>query len=185
MQKTVKQAALIPLVAVGLWVAADFIHLVVNKELAFRKARQTADKYNLPLINIGACGHGQPGGPYKKAIQESDVNFDIKPCPNIPNLVVGDVQELSKYFEPKSSIVFISHVIEHVDDPDKAFSEIEKVSVESYVVYPQPFGLIAWVPPEHKWVIVGKEKVRNPRGVVSNLLVGSLLIAISAGDRKK
>jgi len=68
------------------------------------------------------------------------------------HFIIADVQHL-----PFKSKIFVfancSHVLEHVEDPDKAFSELCRVAESVYVEVPHWFSentLFGW--PFHRWV---------------------------------
>ncbi len=99
-------------------------------------------------MNAG-CGHSMLG----------DINLDISPR-NVPNFVQGDVQDLSQFSDKKFSVAICSHVLEHVDDPDKAISELHRVADNVVIIVPGHYDVGSWFWYEHKWAFVGDKKIK-------------------------
>lgn len=76
----------------------------------------------------------------------------------------GDIQNIpypDKYF----GAVIASHVVEHVDDPDKALAEMHRVADRVYNIVPQFWAPHTWFYPDHKWFISDAGKIplwQNP-----------------------
>ena len=100
-----------------------------------------------PILNAG-CGHSVLG----------DINLDIIPR-NAPNFVLGDVQDLSQFKDKMFSSAICSHVLEHVDDPDKATRELHRVADNVFIIVPELYEMGAWFWHEHKWVFYGDKKM--------------------------
>lgn len=110
------------------------------------KARESGK----PLLNAG-CGYS-----FSPAIAVADVNLDLK-VRNVPRFVLASIEEIpfpDRYF----GAVFCSHVIEHVDDYEKAMNELYRVadSPEAvFIIVPGPLWLTNWLHPDHKRVFIG------------------------------
>jgi len=135
----------------------------------FKLARAKADELGLPLVNYG-CKY--------RFVQESDYNLDIVPRPGVPRfmLVGPDSSELP--FPDKSTIVFASHVLEHVDNPGHLLKEFARISDWIFLVIPNPLGLDEWLYPGHKRLWVGNHEVRAPQTLMGPFMTGSALIAL-------
>ena len=57
------------------------------------------------------------------------------------------------------SLALLSHVLEQLDDPDKALAEAERVADNVIVVTPSPIFPQTWLYPEHKWVYFSDRKI--------------------------
>lgn len=66
--------------------------------------------------------------------------------------VVGDIESLpfvSKAFD----FVYASHVIEHVEDPTRALSELSRVGRRGYIECPRPWFEFVDGSPFHRWFV--------------------------------
>ncbi len=119
----------------------------------FRIAKKQAEVSGRPMLNVGC-----------KAVytDSSDINLDIVHR-SVPNFIKGDVQNLYMFPDKRFGVVFASHVIEHVLDPEAGLKELGRVGDEVYVVTPPPFYPQAWLHPGHRWIFMGTRMVcRNP-----------------------
>lgn len=66
----------------------------------------------------------------------------------------GDVEYLSAYEENHFGAAFVSHVLEHVENPFLAMKELQRVAEAVFVAYPDSTSLIAWFHPGHRWVLI-------------------------------
>ncbi|GAI37254.1 unnamed protein product, partial [marine sediment metagenome] len=129
------------------------------KRPIFNRAKGAARKANKPLLNAG-CGSAYT--------ESSDVNLDIIPR-EVPNFVHGDIQDLSMFKNKQFGAVYASHVLEHVEDPDAALREFNRVAENVFIITPFPLGPWAWLHPDHKWVFWGTKKIaRTPRFLKDN-----------------
>ena len=137
-----------------------------------RKAARHADK---PLLNAGC-----------KSVYTrlSDVNLDIVPR-KAPRFVLGDVQNLSMFHDKQFGAAYASHVLEHVEDPDAALSELRRVADRVFVITPLPLLPWAWFHPDHKWVLLGTSKIcRIPRFRLNGTTIKSGTKAFTYGARR-
>jgi len=122
-------------------------YVIVKNNLAL-EARKHADYLGKPLLNVG-CGNTAYG----------DVNLDINPK-NVPHFIQGDATDIpypDKYF----GALFASHILEHLEDPDQALREWNRVADKVFVLVPpiyNPFCLDG----DHKWIFIGDNKIRIP-----------------------
>jgi len=126
----------------------------------FNRAKRAAKKAGKPLLNAG-CRFTYT--------ESSDVNLDIIPR-EVPNFVRGDIQDLSMFKNKQFGAVYASHVLEHVEDPDAALQELNRVAENVFIITPLLLGPSAWLHPDHKWVFWGTKKiVRTPRFLKKDL----------------
>lgn len=136
----------------------------------FRRARETADRLGLPLLNFG-CGTLRP------YVDLADVNADVVPR-RVPNfLLIGRGGRLP--LRDKSVVAFCSHVLEHAERPRELLGELERVSAALYVVLPKWWNLSAWLHPGHRRVYAGGFEVESPQSVAAPLLAGALMISLA------
>lgn len=105
-------------------VVSHFISYTVFKNRILRR-----QKWDLNIC----CGHTDGGG----------VNADIVQHKAVPNfLKVDDVYNLP-FRTGEFGSVLCSHTIEHVDDPERFFKELERVGTEVTVVIPPLYDITA------------------------------------------
>ena len=68
------------------------------------------------------------------------------------NPQVGDIQNMSEMFPPKSIVVYSSHVLEHleVDVAERAIQAMEKVAIAQYHCWPSKASIMGWLAPTHR-----------------------------------
>ena len=111
-----------------------------TREQYFNKARIIANKLNKPMLVIGNPKGRHPCG---------NVTLDISPSGECPNEVAADVRDIpypNKYFG--SAITM--HVLEHLEDPWNAITELQRVSNYVCILYPTRFSILARLHPDHK-----------------------------------
>ena len=116
-----------------------------ERGLVFNEAKVTSKRLNKPLLNAG-CGLT-----YRGAILGSDVNMDVVPR-DVPNFVLGNVEDMSMFNDKQFGAVFCAHVLEHVNNLAKAKSELERVADYQFIITPSPFFMLSWLLPKHKRV---------------------------------
>ncbi len=120
----------------------------------FREARRAARSVKKPLLNAGCKLH---------YTRQSDVNLDIVPR-NVPRFVRGDIQNMHMFRDKQFGAVYASHVLEHVENPDAALCELQRVADHVFVITPLPIYPWAWLHPEHRWIFWGTTRIcRIPR----------------------
>jgi SAM-dependent methyltransferase len=132
------------------WICAAFGY----KRPILQEAKEVADRSGKPLLNAG-CGSSYT--------ELSDVNLDID-RKRVPNFVLGDIQNLWMFGNKQFGAAYVSHVIEHVDEPEAALQELSRVAEEVFIITPLPIWPSAWLDPDHKWIFWGIKKLgRIPR----------------------
>lgn len=77
--------------------------------------------------------------------------------PRDKHLIVADAQFLP--FKEKSfNYVIASHIAEHIDDPTKFCSELQRVSKAGYIETPGPVTEFLMPTKSHKWIVENEEK---------------------------
>ena len=105
------------------------------------------------VVDVGADNH-----PFPKATILCDYHFDIALQHRSPNarnecpLVVCDVTALP-FREKSVDFICCSHVLEHVDDPLAACSELQRVAKAGYIETPNFMKdvLFSWAYGMHRW----------------------------------
>ena len=114
--------------------------------LSYRLIKQSILTSRTWDLNI-CCGETDGGG----------INADIVPR-SVDNFLEVDIYDLP--FADKSlGAVLCSHTIEHVEDPDAFYAELQRVGREVVVVIPPLWDLAAvfnvW---EHRWIFLSLRK---------------------------
>jgi len=140
---------------VGGW----FYDVIIRRKMAESQARAFADRAGKPMLNVGS---GTEGSSFAASIfgpsTAGDVNLDsagsgscLLAEPGGP-ACRGDATDLSDWPDKHFGAVVASHIAEHLDDPDAALREWQRVADKVYVVTPRPWWLHAWGQTEHKWM---------------------------------
>lgn len=117
------------------------------------QVEQIRDYNPKPVLNVGSgCDSG------------GDVNLDVVDrsyCVN--NFVLGSGEDLSQFEEKEFSVAYAHHVLEHVEDPDKMLSEMDRVADNVIVTVPNPMFPNAYLNADHKWVFIDKNDLSRKR----------------------
>jgi len=137
--------------------AATYLADVVCRPNAIAKvARAAARSKGKPLLNVGA---GTPSSSLRVALfgdtSWGDINVDLAATrqwrPGLTSGVFyGDVHSLP-FPDGMFGAAIASHVIEHVDDPQKALKELCRVADVVFVVWPAWWAPHTWLHPGHQW----------------------------------
>ena len=134
------------------------LDVLVRPEIVAVEARRAARRRGKPLLNVGA---GTPSSSVRAAALGptlwGDVNVDIAASEGWPapdRVTFGDVHRLP-WPDGHFGAVVASHVLEHVDDPDAALTELRRVADEVFVIVPKWWAPHTWLHPGHQWFIGG------------------------------
>lgn len=133
---------------------AYLVDVVLRREIAAREARAYADSVNKPMLNVGA---GAPGTALFGSTLYGDVNMDLG-APRVPCrpgvICHGDAHKLP--FEDREfGSLLASHVLEHLDRPDRALAEWQRVADRLWVITPSWWAPHTWLHPGHRWYFAG------------------------------
>ena len=126
--------------------AVGFLLQELNRRDAQRQALRLAQTSQKPILSVGAGTN--PFG---------DVKCDIRPKQGV---IYADAQNLAQFDDKQFSVAFLSHVLEHVEEPNKALNEANRVADHVVIVTPSPLFPPAWLSPQHKWVFLNGSKMR-------------------------
>ena len=104
---------------------------------------------------------GSGARPYLRADVLLDISMEpferagklIKDMP----LVIGDAQYLP-FKDNSFDFVIATHILEHLEKPDKFIKEIQRVGKRGYIETPSPFAEAIFGHSFHKWFVYLKEK---------------------------
>jgi len=139
-----------------------------EREARWGDAVEHALAVGKPLLNIG-CGYDPR--------YVGDVNIDIQEPgfelhPNYVQASIYSIPYPDKYF----GAVFVSHVLEHLEDPAAAMSEMDRVADRTYICVPLPMNLLSAFWPGHRWIFMATQAV--PNSPAANVAV----VAMAAGS---
>jgi ubiquinone/menaquinone biosynthesis C-methylase UbiE len=78
--------------------------------------------------------------------------------PKGAKFIKGDIQNLCMFKDKELDYVYCRHVLEHVDYPEKACSELIRVAKAGLIITPSFFGEIFFGWEYHRWLIVERNK---------------------------
>jgi hypothetical protein len=108
-----------------------FIKLQHNRLKIFDLAERRAKLLNKPLIVIGDPYNGHSSRFYTKFYKTygcGDETVDLTGSPRCPNGIKSDAYEHLKTKQSNSAVIFISCVLEYVDNIDNTIKELYRVS---------------------------------------------------------
>lgn len=129
----------------GAWELAWWARRRYERGRVFALARAEASKLGLPLVVVGS-----PDGGVTAGYGCGDVTVDLAPSSTCPSFVQADITK-SIPLPTNSCVVFVSCVLEYVDDLQAAWNELCRVSGgRVYVVRVEPWTLTAYLYPGAK-----------------------------------
>ena len=145
-------------IAAGIFTVGAYVYdVIIRPAKVAKKARQISDKLGKPMLNVGA-------GTDKSSLRAKmlgsqlvgDINVDIsasEATPHGPNRVsFGDVQSLP-FKDKQFGVAYSSHVLEHVDHPDQALKELDRVADKVMAVVPKWWAPHTWLYNDHQWYV--------------------------------
>lgn len=154
-------------------IAFEQVYNYADKLKVFKQARQTADRLGKPLLNYG-CKTAEPFA------SQSDLNVDIVPR-NVPNfmLILPDGGVHLPFQDKEFGAVFLSHVLEHTENPPLLLQELNRISDYVFIVYSQWWAIAQYIHPGHRWITINGKFYRNNPSMWGALLVGFDLLLLS------
>lgn len=136
---------------------AYLLDVVVQPKRAAQKARAAANLSGKPVLNIGA---GTPKSSVRAFLLGpttfGDINMDIAAPQSVTctknRVCYGDIYSIP-YPDKHFGAAIASHVLEHLEDPNAALRELQRVADEVFVVVPKWWAPHTWAHPGHKWYI--------------------------------
>ena len=152
----------LPLVglAIGLYAMGAYVaDVVIRPERVARVAREFAQRVGKPVLNVGA---GTRGSSLRVAMLGAtswgDVNCDLAASVDAAcasdTVCYCDAVKLP-YPDKAFGAVIASHVLEHMENPQAALAEWDRVADRVYVIVPKWWAPHTWLHPGHRWFIDG------------------------------
>lgn len=143
---------------IGYTIGTYVLDVVIRPEIIAHRARLAAQRRGKPLLNVGA---GTPGSSLRVALlgptSWGDANTDIaargswKPGDGL-EVRHADVMRLP-FGRKQFGAVIASHVLEHVQDPERALRELHRVADEVFVICPRWWAPHTWFHPGHRFYL--------------------------------
>jgi len=133
--------------AVAAWEVFWWARRAHRRTVIYNQALERAQEMRLPLVVVGAPDRGATRGPGC-----GDLCLDIGDsiCPRFIKADIGQHIPL----QDDSAVVFVSCVLEYVEDYDAAMEELQRVSGgRLYIVRVEPWTLTAYLYPGAKRTI--------------------------------
>jgi hypothetical protein len=144
----------------------------------FKIAKERSQIVNKPLIVIGDPYNGKGSKFWSKFIPTygcGDFCVDLTGCPKCENGIQNDILNYLKGLKDNSCVIFISCVLEYVNNLDEVIKELERVTGSNknlVIVTVQKFSLasffyfdkgysstnLVWAPPEYPYITYKKIK---------------------------
>lgn len=119
-------------------------------ERALLRARETGK----PLVVLGAPGTGAVNRTLGPDYGCGDLCIDLVGCEGCATSAAGPAELVLPELEADSAVVFVSCTLEYVDDVDRVWSELQRVSGgDLYLVTVEPVSLTAWLYPGARRII--------------------------------
>ena len=109
-------------------------------------ARQLSEASGKPILSIGA-----------KCDPFGDTRCDL--IPSCEGVEYCDAENLAVYGDKTFGVAYMSHVLEHVPDPELAVREASRVADNVVAVMPTALHPEAWLYWQHRWQWVGENPV--------------------------
>lgn len=157
-----------------------------HRRASFAAATARALELNRPLVVIGDP-HGGAHTRLMPAYGCGDLCIDLRGCPRCANYRVADItQGPIDGVSDDSAVVYVSCVLEYVDDVDAARREIMRIAgdpANAFIVTVQPWTFTAALYPGARWSGAAPEAMSRvgvaakigAGALVATLLIGSLL----------
>ena len=144
----------------------------------FEKAAQRAVDLNRPLLVVGDPYNGIWSNAMGAAYSCGSVCLDLTGCPLCPVAIKADITQPLN-LASDSYVVFVSCVLEYVNDPNSAWNEILRVAGSgdnAFLVDVQPYTLTSILYPGAESVIVRDGDVLDVQPISTAEKIGTALL---------
>lgn len=138
------------LLGAAAWESGWYLHRRSKRADVYALAQERASATGKPLLVVGA-----PDGGVTAGYGCGDLTVDIAPSSDCPVSLVLDITKPLP-FDDDSHVVFVSCVLEYVDDADAALAELRRISgSDLYCVRVEPWTLTAYLYPGARRTLPG------------------------------
>jgi glycosyltransferase involved in cell wall biosynthesis len=145
-------------------IAKQFIsvyHPLISKWEAGNTRETLSIPYNWKVLDVGSGDHPNERADVllEREIEETEHRSGAKAViPSGKKLVLGDATEMP-FSDKEFDFVIASHIAEHIDEPEKFCSELQRVAKGGYIETPGAFSEFIFNEAFHKWVVSNKNGV--------------------------
>lgn len=133
-------------------VAGWTLDLVTRRLPALRNARKYADSVRKPMLNVGAgTWSSWLTGPLLGGDVNCDISAPIATKCEKHAVCYCDATNLKQYPDKHFGSLVALHILEHLDDPDAALKEWNRVADKLFIVVPRWWSILAFTHPGHMW----------------------------------
>lgn len=141
------------LLAGAVWEGAAALGRFAERRKVFAQAQARAIQTGKPLIVVG----DPDAGAHTKLVRAypcGDLCVDLTGCPHCDSAAVVDLTKDRIPVGDNGGVVFVSCVLEYVDDIQAAWTELKRVGGPDVFVVPVGGGtLTSWLFPGAKWIL--------------------------------
>jgi len=120
----------------------------------YKCAYERAEETGKPLLVVGDPHNGIGSGIHGAAYGCGDLCFDLTGCPQCPSARKNALPRGMEDLPDDSHVIFISYVLEYVDDYDESVQELKRIGGDDiYLLRVQPWCLTALLYPGAKRVL--------------------------------
>ena len=142
--------------SIGLYILLqiyDFIHGInrqIDRKIIYKKAEKRAREIKKPLLVYGDPYNGIGSKLFNRFMEGygcGDETVDLTGCPKCKNGIKSDMLEHLKTKKSNSQVIFVSCVLEYLENIEEVFEEMKRVSggIENiFVVTVSEFSLAAY-----------------------------------------
>ncbi len=132
-------------VVVALWELLVACHRKIRRRVLFQEAKTKSIQTGKPLIVIGDPDNGAFSKFTGRDYGEGDITIDITGCPGCTTGVKARAEDMLPGLDDNSCVIFISCVLEYVDDIKSLSRDIPRASGgDYYIVNVEPYCLSAY-----------------------------------------
>lgn len=110
-----------------------------HRSLYYKRAYNLSKKLNKPLMVIGDPYNGRSSKVLGKKYGCGDICLDLTGCPKCKNSSKGYLEDTLLDFPDNSHVIFVSYVLEYVNDVELVYEQLKRVSGgDMYILTVQP-----------------------------------------------
>jgi len=141
----------------------------IKRRVMYKKAQERAKETGKKLLVIGDPYNGIASKTTGCDYGCGDLCLDLTGCPNCPKSIKGRLEDNIKELKLENYVVYISCVLEYVDDLPLIMSYLDKMNQKDlFVVNVEWYSLMAWFYPYYLTNERPPGNIRGPIGYFEN-----------------